>query len=281
MPTVDQPPSRAATSNFRRVFGETRPVIAMVHLGALPGSPLHDAAAGLEGLVSRARADLLALQKAGFDAVMFGNENDRPYEFEVDTASTATMAYVIGRLRSEITVPFGVNVLWDPMSTMALAASTGAKFVREIFTGSYASDMGMWTPDAGKALRYRDRLGRGDLAVLYNVSAEFAYSLDRRPLADRARSAVFSSIPDAILVSGAITGEAAAMSDLEAVKKALPETPVLANTGVKHDTVADVLKVADGCIVGSSLKVDGNTWNAVDPTRAAEFMRIVRAARGE
>ena len=91
---------------------------------------------------------------------------------------------------------------------------------------------------------------------------------------------MFSSIPDAILVSGAITGEAAAMSDLEAVKNALPETPVLANTGVKHDTVADVLKVADGCIVGSSLKVDGNTWNAVDPTRAAEFMRIVRAARG-
>jgi membrane complex biogenesis BtpA family protein len=279
---ADQAASKAqGKGNFRRVFGETKPVIAMVHLGALPGTPLHDQEAGLEGLVLRARADLVALQAAGFDAVMFGNENDRPYEFEVDTASTATMAYVIGRLRQDITVPFGVNVLWDPMSTMALAASTGAAFVREIFTGSYASDMGVWTPDAGKAIRYRDRLGRSDLAVLYNVSAEFAYSLDRRSLADRARSAVFSSIPDAILVSGAITGEAAAMSDLEAVKKALPGTPVLANTGVKHATVAEVLKVADGCIVGSSLKVDGNTWNAVDKERAAEFMRIVRTVRGE
>ena len=86
--------------------------------------------------------------------------------------------------------------------------------------------------------------------MLYNVSAEFAYSLDRRSLADRARSALFSSVPDAVLVSGAITGEAAAMSDLEAVKRALPDTPVLANTGVKHATVADVLRVADGCIVG-------------------------------
>ena len=163
------------------------------------------------------------------------------------------------------------------MSSMALAAATGAAFVREIFTGTYASDMGPWNPDAGAALRYRDRLGRSDLAVLYNVSAEFACSLDRRSLADRARSAVFSSIPDAILVSGAITGEAAAMTDLEAVKKVLPDTPVLANTGVKHATVADVLRVADGCIVGSSLKVDGDTWNAVDPDRAAEFMRLVRA----
>jgi len=268
------------TGNFKRIFGDRKTVIAMVHLGALPGTPLHDAKAGLDGLVEGARRDLAALQAAGFDAVMFGNENDRPYELEVDKASTATMAYVIGALRAEIKVPFGVNVLWDPMSTMALAAATGASFVREIMTGSFASDMGMWTPNAAAALRYRDRLGRADLAVLFNVSAEFAYSLDRRSLADRARSVAFSSIPDAILVSGAITGEAAELSELEAVKKALPQMAVLANTGVKHATIAEVLGIADGCIVGSSLKVDGDTWKAVDAERAAEFMRLARQARG-
>jgi len=252
----------------------------MVHFGALPGSPLYDAEGGIEALIDGVSKDIDALQRAGFDAIMFGNENDRPYEFSVDTASTATMAYVIGRVRDRITLPFGVNVLWDPMSSIALAAATGARFVREIFTGTYASDMGPWTPDAGKAMRYRDRLHRSDMALLYNVSAEFAHSLDRRALPDRARSAVFSSIPDAILVSGQITGEAAEMGDLEAVKKALPTTPVLANTGVKHATVADVLKIADGCIVGSSLKIDGDTWKAVDPERAAEFMAIARKARG-
>lgn len=269
------------TDKFRRVFGTGKPVIAMVHLGALPGAPLYDAEAGIDGIVEGARKDLRALQAAGFDAVMFGNENDRPYEFAVDTASTATMAFVIGKLRDEIEVPFGVNVLWDPMSSIALAAATGASFVREIFTGTYASDMGPWTPDAGKAMRYRDRLHRSDLPLLYNVSAEFAHSLDGRSLPDRARSAVFSSIPDAILVSGAITGEAAKMADLEAVKAVLPDTPVLANTGVKHASVAEVLRVADGCIVGSSLKVDGHTWNAVDPDRAADFMRIVREVRAK
>jgi membrane complex biogenesis BtpA family protein len=269
------------TARFRQVFGAGKPVIAMVHFGALPGSPLFDGTRGIDGLIEGVSKDLDALQNAGFDAVMFGNENDRPYEFSVDAASTATIAYVIGRVREKIAVPFGVNVLWDPMSSIALATATGASFVREIFSGTYASDMGPWTPDAGKAMRYRDRLGRSDLAMLYNVSAEFAYSLDQRPLPDRARSAVFSSIPDAILVSGQITGEAAALSDLEAVKKALPDTPVLANTGVKHATVADVLGIADGCIVGSSLKVDGNTWNAVDPERASEFMRLARQARGQ
>ena len=116
------------TTNFKRIFGATKPVIGMVHIGALPGSPLFDPAFDL---VAGARADLLALQDAGFDAVMFGNENDRPYELNVDTASTAAMASVIGQLKSEITVPFGVNVLWDPMSTIALGVATGAAFVRD------------------------------------------------------------------------------------------------------------------------------------------------------
>lgn len=264
------------TTKFAHVFGERKPVIGMVHLGALPGSPLHDSE---QDLVAAARADLQALQEAGFDAVMFGNENDRPYELNVDVASTATMAAIIGELKADITVPFGVNVLWDPMATIALGAATGAAFVREIFSGTYASDMGHWNPDAGKAARYRQRLARSDMAMLYNVSAEFAHSLDQRSLPDRARSAVFSSVPDAVLVSGQITGEAAALSDLEAVKAVLPDTPVLANTGVKHDTVADVLTIADGCIVGSSLKYNGDTWQAIDPERAHDFMRQARGSR--
>jgi len=79
------------SKNFRRVFGATKPVIGMVHFGALPGSPLFDGEAGLEGLIDSISKDLRALQAAGFDAVMFGNENDRPYEFSVDVASNGTV----------------------------------------------------------------------------------------------------------------------------------------------------------------------------------------------
>ncbi|MGC1489443.1 MAG: BtpA/SgcQ family protein, partial [Albidovulum sp.] len=75
-----------SAGKFAKTFGPGKPVIGMVHFGALPGTPLYDADAGLQGLIDGARADLLALQNAGFDAVMFGNENDRPYEFNVDTA---------------------------------------------------------------------------------------------------------------------------------------------------------------------------------------------------
>ena len=244
----------------------------MVHLGALPGSPLYNKQSGISGLIKEAKKDLEALHSAKFDAIMFGNENDRPYQLKVDIASTAAAAYIIGELKRDIKIPFGVDMLWDPMATIALGTATKANFVREIFTGSYSSDMVIWAPNAGEALRYKKNLGSDEMLLLFNISAEFAYSQDRRPLPDRARSVVFSSLPDAILVSGQITGEAASMHDLMSVKKALPNTPVLANTGVKHDTVIQVLKTADGCIVGSSLKEDGNTWKPVNPKRARDCL---------
>ena len=268
-------------NRFNQVFATKKPVIAMVHLGALPGSPLYNSEAGLDGLIEAARLDLHALQDAQVDAIMFGNENDRPYELKVDTASTSAAAYIIGQLKSEINIPFGVNMLWDPMATVALGAVTGAAFVREIFTGSYASDMGNWTADAGKAMRYRDQLNRKDMLMLFNVSAEFAYSLDQRSLADRAKSVAFSSIPDAILVSGQITGEAADLSELKMVKDTVSGLPILANTGVKHETVEEIFRIADGCIVGSALKYSGDTWQPVDPNRAKDFMKRVQKIRSQ
>ena len=264
---------------FFKLFKTAKPIIAMVHFPALPGSPLYDSKLGLDYILESTEKDLIALQNAGVDAVMFGNENDRPYEFNVNAAATSTMAYVIGSLKSKIIVPFGVNVLWDPMSTIALAASTGAHFVREIFTGTYASDMGIWSPDAGKAMRYRNTLKRNDLLMFYNISAEFAYSLDRRSVAERAKSSVFSSIPDAVLVSGQITGESVKLNDLKEVKELLPEIPVLANTGVKIENVENTLNIADGVIIGSSLKVNGDTWNPVDPLRVIDFMTKVNKIR--
>lgn len=265
--------------DLRHVFGVDKPVIAMVHIGALPGTPGYDAGGGIDEITAAARRDLVALQEAGVDAVMFGNENDRPYQLEVDVASTASMAYIVGQLREDIRVPFGVDVLWDPVSTIGLAAATGAAFAREIFTGVYGSDMGLWQGNAAKALRYRRQVGRDDLFLLYNVTAEFASPLDERTVAQRAKSAVFSSLADAILVSGPMTGQAAPLEHLETTKEALPDVPVLANTGVRHDNVERILQVADGCVVGTSLKVDGDTWNPVDPARASEFMNIVRKAR--
>ena len=260
-------------------FGSRKPVIAMIHLAPLPGSPLYDRAGGMQKIVDDSARDIEALQSGGVDAVMFGNEGDRPYLLKASPASLAAMAFAIGTLKPLIKVPFGVNYLWDPVATVALAVASGARFAREIFTGVYDSDMGLWQPDAAAALRLRADCGRADLKLMFNINAEFAAPVGDRPIAARARSAVFSSLADVILVSGPMTGEAVETANLKVVKDALPETPVFANTGVNLANVADILRIADGAVIGTHFKVDGNTWNPVDGARVKRFMDKVRTLR--
>ena len=189
------------------------------------------------------------------------------------------MSAIIATLKPMLKVPFGVDYLWDPYATVALAVATGAGFAREVFMGVYAADMGVWQPDCAGALRLRARLGREDLKLLFNVNAEFAAPLDARPIEHRAQSAVFSSLADVICVSGPLTGQPVDQSDLKRVKAAIPTTPVLANTGVSIDNVASILEAADGCVIGTHFKVDGDTWKPVDGGRVQRFMDRVRKLR--
>jgi uncharacterized protein len=261
-------------------FGTKRKaVIAMVHIGALPGSPLYDSSGGIAKLLEDAARDADKLQTGGVDALLFGNENDRPYLLSAPLEGVAAMSAVIQAIAPTLTVPFGVNYLWDPKASVAIAHATGALFVREIFTGVFASDMGLWAPDCAGAVRLRRSVGRPDLKLLFNINAEFAHTLDSRPIELRARSAVFSSLADAILVSGPMTGQPAEQSDLQRVCEAVNQVPVFANTGVNIDNVATVLSVADGAIVGTHFKFEGNTWNPVDIDRVKRFMDVVNSLR--
>jgi len=255
-------------------------VIAMAHIGALPGSPLYDADGGMEKLIEDVVSDIEKLQQGGVDAIMFGNENDRPYLLEGSPESIAAMTAVVQASKQHLKVPFGVNYLWDPTASVAIAVATGAQWVREIFTGVFASDMGVWAPNAARPARLKSNLGRGDLKLFFNINAEFAHSLDARPIGLRAKSAVFSSLADAILVSGPITGEPAENASLREVVDALDgKVPVFANTGVNIDNVREVMQTASGCITGSHFKTDGNTWNHVDADRVKRFMDIVEGLR--
>jgi membrane complex biogenesis BtpA family protein len=239
---------------------------------------LKKAGLGVEALIAGVAADVEKLQAGGVDAILFGNEGDRPYVLQAAPEGLAAMAAIVAAIKPALKVPFGVNYLWDPYASVALAVATGASFAREVFTGVYASDMGLWQPDCAGALRLRAALGRGDLK-LFNVNAEFADSLDKRPIDLRARSALFSSQADVICVSGPLTGQPVDGSDLQKVKAAVPDRPVFANTGVTIDNVKDILAVADGCVVGTHFKVGGDTWQPVDGARVERFMARVRELR--
>jgi uncharacterized protein len=265
--------------DLQGLFGVEKPVVAMAHLPPLPGTPLYDEVGGPGAIVESVGRDVEILGRTGFDAILFCNEGDRPYQLQATLEGVAMMARVVAEVAPRDR-PFGVDYLWDAQAALAVAAVSGASFIREVVTGVYESDMGLWAPDAGRLLRYRRELNAGNVAVFMNITPEFASSVGTRDIATTARSVRVSSLADAILVSGPMAGAEPTVDAVADAKKGCgDETPVFANTGVKSTNVRDFLRVADGVIVGSDLKVDGGTWNPVDPERATSFMAEVHAAR--
>jgi membrane complex biogenesis BtpA family protein len=257
-----------------------KPVIAMAHVPALPGTSHYDEAAGISGIIEKTRPDVQCLVEGGFDAIMFCNEDDRPYTFRATMEQVAAFTRVVAEVRPA-NVPFGVDFLWDPVAAMCIAAATGASFIREVLTGVYESDMGIWAPGtAAEVLRVRRSMSAKGVRVFFNIAPEFGSPLGSRSVAQRARSAVVSSLADAILISGEMAG---AEPDLGVVRQAKEGVgngvPVFVNTGAKASNIAEYLEVADGVIVGSDLKVEGLTWNPVDPARVRAFMEEVKGVR--
>jgi membrane complex biogenesis BtpA family protein len=268
------------TTFLRDLFGVEKPVIAMAHFPALPGTPRYDPSLGIDGMVERMRRDIRHLLAGGVDSIMFCNEDDRPYTFHADFEAIAVMTRVITELRPQDR-PFGVDFLWDAKAPLAIAKATGAAFIREVVTGVYESDMGVWAPDAAALYRYRRQIDADHVRIFANITPEFASALGTRTIGQRARSAAVSSLVDALLISGAMAGAEPDSAWLHEAKRAVADLqiPVFLNTGARAETIAHFLTVADGVIVGSSLKVDGYTWNPVDPARVQAFMSAVRAAR--
>jgi len=266
-------------SSLEKIFKTRKPIIGMVHTKPLPGAPLYKE--NEFNLLELLENDLNALQDGGIDAVMFSNEDDRPYQTTVDPVTIATMSYLIGRLAPKIKVPFGVDIIFDPIASLAVAKATGASFVREIFTGVYGGDLGLWSNSCDKIYRYRKLINADNIVCIFNINAEFAYPLDNRPLEKIAKSVVFSSLADIIAISGNITGEEVSVDSLKKVKDSIPDTMVFANTGVNINNVENILKVCDGAIVGTSLKKDSITWNNIEKERVVSFMQKVKMIRSK
>ncbi len=264
---------------INELSGVKKPIIGMVHLRALPGNPLYDEVGGIQGIVEAARKDLEALRRGGVDAVMFCNENDRPYALHVGPEVVATMSSVVTELSRGLDRPFGVDILWDPVASIAIGHATGAQFVREVFTGAYAGDMGVWSADGARALRFRREIGASKLRLLFNVVPEFAIPIAPRPQEQVAKTAVFSSLADAVCVSGFMAGAEVPLEELRKAKAALQDTPVIANTGVRLENVAQILSIADAAVVGTSFKVGRQTFNPVDERNVVEFMGVVKEFR--
>lgn len=261
------------------VFDVSKPVIGMCHLPPLPGDPAYDAGGGMDAVVAHARREVAALQEGGIDGILVSNEFSLPYLTTTEPVTAVSMARVMGEVLTDLQVPFGVNVLWDGVASIDLAVATGAAFVREVFSGVYASDFGLWNTDVGRSARHRARVGASGVRLLYNIVPEGTTYLAGRDLAQLTRSTVFNGAPDGLCVSGLTAGAPTDTAALRVVKENAGEVPVVVNTGVRPETLEDSLRYADAAIVGTYFKRDGVFANDVEAARVAELMSVARALR--
>jgi membrane complex biogenesis BtpA family protein len=262
------------------ILGIPKAVIGMVHLRALPGSPRW--AGAMDEVTRAALDDARALADGGADALLVENYGDVPFAAgRVDAGTVAGMAIVIAELRTAVPLPIGVNVLkTDALSALAVAAATGARFIRvNVHVGAVVADQGLLQSNAHDTLRYRRLLG-ADVKILADVQAKHGVPLAPVPIEQEARDCVSRGLADGLVVSGAATGEPTPMGDIKRVRGAVADVPLLVGSGVAVETVAELLSVADGVIVGTAVKRDGRLANPVDPERVRRLVQAARVARG-
>jgi hypothetical protein len=252
-------------------------LVGMIHLPALPGTANHRHP--MRVIIERALTDAQALAAAGFDAMMIENFGDVPFSAErIEPSSVAAIALVAAEIRREVDKPFGINALRnDAASALGIAAVSGASFIRvNIHVGVAATDQGVIEGRAVETLRYRQRLG-GEIAILADVHVKHAQPISQPDIGMAAEETAFRGLADALIVTGPTTGRSADLFDVRRVKDAAPNVPVLIGSGANAETVRGYLDVADGVIVGSSIKPDGRIDQPIDADLARAF---VMAARG-
>ena len=258
------------------MFGRhQRSLIGVVHLQPLPGSPRWGG--DLDGVVRRAVADARAYERGGAHALVIENFGDVPFtKGSVGPETVAAMAAAGRAIRAEVRLPLGFNVLRnDPRAALALCATCGGSFIRvNVHTGAMLTDQGLIEGDAYTTVRYRRQLCPA-VRILADVHVKHAVPLGNWSLSASARDAVQRGLADALIVSGAGTGLVTEMADLEQVHSACPTVKLLVGSGVTLDNVQQYLPLADGFIVGTSLKLGGDIANHVDARRVAALVKAI------
>ncbi len=271
-------PDDTRLQNFHDLFGVKKPIIGMLHLPPLPGSPVYNGE-GLKAVIERALYDLNELQEGGVNAVEVENFSDPTYyPMEVGPELTAAMAVISEHVMQAAKVPVGICILADPKASLGVAHAVGAKFVRATFFTEASVDVsGLVLPKPHELLRFRKFLDPS-IKIFTDVHIKHSAPLVNRPLCDSALDAKYF-LSDAIIISGTHTGKETKLADIEEAKQAVEDFPVLVGSGFSKNNAEKIFKYADGAIVGTSLKKDGVSSNVVDRKRVQELMEVVKEIR--
>ena len=269
--------------SLKELFEVEKPIIGMVHLQPLPGSPGYTGRK-MEPIIEKALDDARALVAGGVNGLIVENMWDLPYFVgsEVPPEEMTAHAVAARKVVEAVDVPVGVNVVHNGgVVTLAIAVAAGARFIRVcLLTGARVWDTGELDHGcAARLIRKRKELGAEHIKILADVDKKHSVAFPGIDLATHIEWTEFY-LADALIISGKMTGSA---PDLDKVKQAkqLADRPILLGSGATEDRIVDFLKYADGAIVGTYFKVDGIAENPVDVNRVRKFMDVVNKARAK
>lgn len=264
--------------DFHDLFGVKKPIIGMLHLPPLPGSPIYNGK-GLQDIIDRALFDADELQAGGVDALEVENFSDPTYyPEEVGPELTAAMAVISDHVKRAASIPIGVCVLADPKASLSVAHAVGANFVRATFFTEASVDVsGLVCPKPHELLRFRKFLDPS-IKLFTDVHIKHSAPLVNRPLKDSALDAKYF-LSDGIIISGTHTGKETKLEDIREAKESVEDFPVLVGSGFNKERAAQIFAIADGAIVGTSLKKNGISSNVVDRNKVKELMKVVKEIR--
>jgi membrane complex biogenesis BtpA family protein len=259
------------------LFIHGKPVVGVIHVGALPGTPRNTKSVTELGDVARHEAKLY--REHGVDAVYIENMHDVPYlRGEVGPEIVAAMVLIGHEVKIECGLPVGIQILAGAnIEAMAVANAAGLDFIRaEGYAYAHVADEGFIQSSAAKLLRYRRNIGAEAVQVWTDVKKKHsAHAITADvSLGETAETVEFMGA-DCVIVTGGATGKAPSVSDVVEAKTHC-NLPVVLGSGINKLNVREFYPHADGFIVGSSFKVDGHWANAMDPARVEEFVRVVK-----
>ncbi|HEX6481597.1 MAG TPA: BtpA/SgcQ family protein [Ktedonobacteraceae bacterium] len=250
------------------VWMKQHPLIGVVGFPALPGG-IDYRGASREEFLQRAIADAQAYAQAGFDALMIQNVGDLPVAAQVGPETVAWLSMLGAAIRSAVALPLGVCVLKnDGHAALAIAQAIGAVFVRvKVWVGAMVGAEGIVQGNAREVLLYRRAIGAEDIAIFADVHDRTGVPLAGMTLEETAHEAVWFGKADGLVITG--RNDTETWEWLQRVKEAVPGVPIWAGGGVTTRNISRLLEVADGVIVATAAKVDGQLLNPVDRRAAA------------
>ncbi len=261
---------------FREIF-KKKPIIGMIHLLPLPGSPLYDG--NLERIEKRALDDLDALIEGGIDAFIIENFGDIPYDDKISLEAYSVMLSITNKIRERTSLPFGLNIQFNcTEEEWAMAYATKADFIRvEAFVENRIGTHGISFTTAPKLMRQKS-LFPSDCMIFSDVHVKHSYPMVEISLEDSIHEA-YESGASAVIITGKATGKQPEIEDIKRIKEIYPQVPLLIGSGINDANVKEYLKVADGIIVGSSIKYHKDVNLGVEAKRVKDLMNQVSSLK--